>query len=166
MWIIMQVNTNNILDEVENAIYCEDYYLSETLINSYESKDLIHKNPEINFIFYNENEYNSNLYVHLNLLRKYNILHLDQYNIVCEVKRNYTIHNFKEGYIWLNYNLNIKPKDLNKCDNPNMKSGGNFLIKLKIKKIDGNWSVVKIWTPDHWCNEKMEHDYWFTSKML
>ena len=165
LWTIMQINTNSVLEDVENAIYCKDYYIPNNLKESNEMKKIISENKDVNFKFYDEDEYETSLYARLNLLHKYNIIHIEQYNIEFNLKRNYTVHNFKEGYIWLNYNLKIKPKDLKKCENLNMKSGGSFLVKLKIKKIDGNWSVIKIWTPDHWCNEKMEHDYWFTSKM-
>ena len=163
LWTIMQINTNSVLEDVENAIYCKDYYIPNNLKESNEMKKIISENKDVNFIFYDEDEYETSLYARLNLLHKYNIIHIEQYNIEFNLKRNYTVHNFKEGYIWLNYNLKIKPKDLKKCENLNMKDIYKQLqdvmnkcdnlshelktvkketekkYKLKIKKIDGNW---------------------------
>ena len=28
LWTIMQINTNSVLEDVENAIYCKDYYIT------------------------------------------------------------------------------------------------------------------------------------------
>lgn len=161
VWHIMQTNTNCIVDDVKKAILCEDYYISQEQMNTYQTAI----NKDTNVIIYVTKDYNHNLYAHLNLPQKYNILHLNQYDIKCKVKANYSIHNFKKGYIWLNYDLSITPKEKNNCENQSINAGGNFLVKLKIKKNNGKWSVIDIWSPDHWCNKQMEHDYWFTFKM-
>lgn len=165
LWTIMQINTNSVLEDVKNAIYCKDYYIPNNLKESNEMKKIISENKDVNFIFYDEDEYETSLYARLNLPHKYNIIHIEQYNIEFNLKRNYTVHNFKDGFIWLNCSLSINPKDKGNCDKPNIKSSSNFLIKLKIKKINKSWTIIDIWIVDHWCSEQMEHDYWFTSKM-
>lgn len=40
LWTIMQINTNSVLEDVENAIYCKDYYIPNNLKESNEMKKI------------------------------------------------------------------------------------------------------------------------------
>lgn len=165
MWEKMQKDTDSILVEVENAIFCSDYYVSEEEYQTDMFQDEAKENPEIHIISVPKSEYSTNIYANLNLLNRCHVFNIDQFNIQLSVKRNYAMHNFKSGYIWIEYSLSVKPKNTAYCERPDLNYGGNFHMKLKIEKESENWVIKEIWAPDHWCSKEMEYEYWYTTSM-
>lgn len=144
----MQINTNSVIEEVYDAFYSTDCYLPKSYKDNYPDS----YNNKSKVIFIDDNEFNDNIKSHFNWLYDYNN---ENYTIELEVKKIYTIHNFKSGYIWLKYSVLV----LDRCGNIITESN-DIPVKMKIKKDQSNWEVIKIFEKEGYVGIKDFLDFW------
>lgn len=147
-FILMQINTNSVIQEIYNAFYSTDCYVPASLSKYYNNQEV----DDYNIIFVDDDMFNNNIKAHFNWLREYNN---NNYTVNLEVKRVYTIHNFKSGYLWIKYSVVV----LDKTGNI-MTSSKKIPVKLKIKKNKSNWEVIRIDEKEAYSNTKDFLDFW------
>ncbi|MCU6718914.1 hypothetical protein OCV67_03060 [Porcipelethomonas ammoniilytica] len=147
-FILMQINTNSVIQEIYDAFYSTDCYVPASLSKYYNNQDI----DDYNIIFVDDDKFNNNIKSHFNELHEYNN---SNYTINLEVKRVYTIHDFKSGYLWIKYSVVV----LDKTGNI-MTSSKNIPVKLKIKKNKSNWEVIRIDEKEAYSNTKDFFDFW------
>ena len=147
-FILMQVSTNSVIQEIYDAFYSTDCYLPASLSKYYSNRAI----DDYNIIFIDDDKFNNNIKAHFNELHEYNN---SNYTINLEVKRVYAIHNFKTGYLWIKYSVVV----LDKTGNI-MTSSKNIPVKLKIKKNNSNWEVIRIDEKEAYSNLKDFFDFW------
>lgn len=148
LFIFMQVDTNSIIEEVYDAFYSTDCYLPKSYKDNY--PDSYNDKPEV--IFIDDNEFNDNIKSHFNWLYDYNN---ENYTIKLEVKKIYTIHNFRSGYIWLKYSVLVSDKygDI-------ITESNNIPVKMKIKKEKSIWEATKIFEKEGYAGIKDFLGFW------
>lgn len=147
-FILMQISTNSVIQEIYDAFYSTDYYVPASLSKYYNNPNA----NDYNIIFVDDDKSNNNIKAHFNELHEYNN---SNYTINLEVKRVYTIHNFKSGYLWIKYSVEV----LDKTGNI-MTSSKNIPVKLKIKNNRSNWEVIRIDEKEAYSDSKDFFEFW------
>lgn len=147
-FILMQINTNSVIQEIYNAFYSTDCYVPESLRKYYNNQEA----DNYNIIFVDDEKFNNNINAHFNWLHEYNN---NNYTVNLEVKKVYTIHNFKSGYLWIIYSVDV-------LDNygKTITASTNIPVKLKIKKNNSKWEVIDIDEKEAYSNTKDFLDFW------
>ena len=148
--VLMQFNTNSVIQEVHDSFYCKDCYLPL----SYKERfpDVYENDP--NLIFIEDDMFYDNLKAHFNRFYEYNT-DTDNYKVNVKVRRVYTIHKFKSGYLWMIYLVEV-------LDNSGktITASINIPVKLKIKKNNSKWEVIDIDEKEAYSNIKDFLDFW------
>lgn len=79
-FILMQINTNSVIQEIYDAFYSTDCYVPASLSKYYNNQDI----DDYNIIFVDDDKFNNNIKSHFNELHEYNN---SNYTINLEVKR-------------------------------------------------------------------------------
>jgi hypothetical protein len=140
------------MKEIESAFYCKSYYIHESNYPPIEN----YKDTNIKFIEYSDNDYKTNLYAHFNRTNRLREdMYLDQLKIDLKLKRVYTWHNFKSGYLWIKFSADVKDQ------NGEIISGsGNTPVKMDIKKVNGKWIVTNIDERDSFVDDNDYIEFW------
>ena len=132
--ILMYINVNGIMAQVKNAFYNTDCYIS-----AYEY-GVIEKNPEVNYIIYDESKFNQDINIHFNIASYYPEGDFSKCKINLKINSVFTIHDFFDGYIWFHYTLEVFDENGN-----SLTGAGATPVKMKIHRENGKWMVVQIW---------------------
>lgn len=147
-FIWMQASTNSVIQEVYDAFYSTDYYVPTSLSKYYSNRDI----EDNNIVFIADDEFSNNIKAHFNELHEYNN---SNYTINLEVKRIYTVHNFKSGYLWAKYSVVV----LDKAGNT-VTASKNIPLRFRIEKNESKWEVTKIIEKEAYSNRKDFFDFW------
>jgi len=135
--ILMRLNVNNIINDVKKAFNNSDCY-----ITNYQN-DTINKNLEVNYIIYDESQYNQNVNIHFNVANDYPELNFSNMNVELKINKVFTLHNFRKGYIWFHYMLRTSDENHNQLSCYG--TSGLYPVKMKIHNENGEWKIVQIW---------------------
>lgn len=143
--IIMQVDTNKLMDEVRVAFLSTDcYYVDE---ERYNMNPQLYATPNVNYVVYNGDEEQQpyvNISQRFNMSRQVGSSKAKDIIVDLKLNRLFTLHNFFDGYVWFYYHVEY----FNKGDDQPIGGAATttFLpIKMKIHKENGRWKVVQVW---------------------
>jgi len=138
MLILMQTSTDGIMQEIENAFYCTDYYVSDAL---YQPGKPQYSMPGIRYVVYSEGQRN-NLYAHFNRMIYSGSMGrpVRKNDIRLTLRRVFAWHNFQRGTLWIKYSCEIYKDDGSLCT-----GSWDILVMIQIEKVDGKWTAISIY---------------------
>lgn len=137
--LLMQVSTDGVMREIEDAFYCTDYYVSDTL---YQPGEPRYSMPGVRYVVYPDDQHNKNLNAHFNLMNYSDSMGrpVRKSDIQLELHRVFAWHNFQKGTLWINYSMEIGK------DNGDICTGSwDIPVTIQIEKTDGKWTVTDIY---------------------
>ena len=138
--IIMQVNTNGIMDEIERAFFCPDFYVDENRYDPIKYPEL-YADPTVNYIIYQNDHEVPILYAHFNITSHSKAtMHLEDVNIDLKLRRVFALHDFRRGTLWIKYSLFVTDKE-----GVSITGLKNVPVKLAIQKVNGAWEVIDLY---------------------
>ena len=78
----------------------------------------------------------------INVYNSYQISKEDNSNVELKLYPIAMIHNFKDGYVWMNYSITITDKS-----GEIIAGSWDIPIKITLKKVDGIWYLTNIYEP-------------------
>lgn len=132
--ILMQVNTNSIMKEIEDAFYCTDYYIEESIYN--ENPQAYLNTEGRDYVPYDSNI--PNLNAHFNFTGHFSS---NESEVTTELKlqRVFAWHNFSKGILWIKYSVEIYNEQ-----GERISGSWDVPVKLSIQKKDGEWIITHI----------------------
>jgi hypothetical protein len=135
--ILMQVSTDGVMREIEDAFYCTDYYVSDAL---YRPGAPEYSMPGIRYVVYPEGQ-RGNLYAYFNQMVYSGSLGrpFRRSDIHLTLRRVFAWHNFQKGTLWIEYSCEIYKDDGDLCT-----GSWHIPVTIQIEKDDGKWTVMDI----------------------
>ena len=134
--VIMQISTNPILNEMEQAFYCPDYYI-ERGIYEFEGYS---RYPDMNYIVYDYDSNEPNLFAQYNMTRCLSGRHMEDVDIDLKLYRIFALHNFDRGYLWINYSVEVADED-----GTVITGSWRINVRMDIQRVNGEWTVTRIY---------------------
>lgn len=110
-FVIMQLSTNGLMDEIRDAFYCKDYYAYASGFDPI-SYPNVYGDPNVHYVVLPDDQYGRDIYSHFNMTNtvKY-AKQLENSSIeLYDLHRIIALHDFRDGVLYLAYSVQLNDK--------------------------------------------------------
>ena len=138
--VMMQITTNSIIRQIEEALVSPVYYMYEDLYEYCYGPLPESMNPNIEYVIFTREDPEDLIMGHFNRRRSLPIdIPFEDFIFETEVTRVFAWHNFYKGYLWIKYTCVISLSDGTRDS-----GSWNIPVKLTIERRGDHWVATDI----------------------